>query len=1585
MSRRLTKEELDEQFEQFLKEAHTTYPQTCDGDMPSSSPQSVSDESVDLGSSSKRPSVLDSLGKARQKPVEKSPASRPWWQDDDDSADSLGGAEGKRRPRFTKVRKVQKGALLSDPEGLQDESRPRSSPSPAPTKPTPKPRSKGLDKFSQLERLHQAKQASHDALGQQRCKQEDTDNQTSNDALGQRSPEQGDSHNAFGGSTPEQKDSQDSSRPEQDSLNAPGESSDSDSHCSGDGNITYCSEEDEEQPKASKGGEEEQEEEGAEQVLISRDSLEPEDSVMASGPGVEGFAMGLDTLDEEEEKARFFSNLEKGASSTIDYSRLNRELDSVLSTPAHTLRRAEDAGSEEEKKEKAQELRSSPACNALLKPSPNYSEDFEDEVSAKDAQEEKLERPAMLARVSLHDSLDSIAGVQQPEEKEEAGRQDGAGAGETEASGAVQSYGQSGASEIAALQEAYRKISGSVAESEERGPSASPVQSVRDPHPRTLTPENSPEMPKNTMTTGSDMPTAEELMRPIRPGSGETRGFSLQPISVTELQPEGGTSWGEKPGRAPTENRDETDEGRRSIREEVERLMQYEEDSSRTSSPPPPPPSKGRRQQLPVSSPGSWGPSSPLSWRKSNLPAGKNKKAAARPSSTAPKTSGPSRTGPAAKPSPVPLRKPLTLGPKRVPKPGSVTNSGSGSQSDQGLKVSSDLMASVQSFADYLKQQVERRGLQGSSEVHRRSLRKSEIRDSSPDGRGGVGGLRSSGSDQRERELALLQRSEDAHERWSSERRLVDRMKLQLEQKEAELQAREEELREAHGKEVTALKQENYILQSKLRSMEEASRKRKWCFGEASDPVTAEKLELIEKEVREQETLIQGYHQENERLYQQVKALQAQSKQNEEAMFQENQRLLTELAVSKSLEEWRQTAPFGEWEEEGDCVRVLYSSKLFSSFPLQEEQVEKNANDRGEEQINRSNMQRIVGNEREPGPTHSQVELLAELKTAQKAEVRLMEENRRLRQEKQGDMNFEMRMQLEEHKAEVSALKKRLQWYAENQELLDKDAARLRAATTEIQKLKEQVERLRSEVGKRDGLQQQKMMKEKAGDSKRIQDLERQVKEMEKILRRRHPNSLPALIFAAASAGGGGTSEAPQTAALLEKRIRRLESELEGRDEEAKRSLRAMEQQFHRIKMQYEGRISELEQQLAQASKETERNDASHDWESRVQSLEAELQSEREAGQARERTLQAELASLQEQLSKAGPGEKRQARHSPGRQDRQSEAAQGARIDRLTQELAAKTRSVQELSRTVERLQKERRTLLSAPPHARETRRAPGPGKGAPTGRTGGGPEPEEFPPTLDEKDYQPTAFSGSHITEVLQETERLRVRLEQLELEAEQERVSLQAKVAQTEAELRRTKEHAEEQLKSLRTQHQKEIEGLMARHALEHSTSKLAELANQVSTQEIMIRHLRDQLKDLQGSKEALTLSQVREETLQNQITKLLEELKDAKKAHTPELRHFSALERKIESMELRYTQRERELQQVIAQTRVVVEAEQQKEVERWRRLAQAKGQELEAFRVELDSILDVLRELQRQGVVIPVPEASRTEPLTKFTWST
>uniref|UniRef100_A0A9J7XWM6 Centrosomal protein of 162 kDa n=1 Tax=Cyprinus carpio carpio TaxID=630221 RepID=A0A9J7XWM6_CYPCA len=73
----------------------------------------------------------------------------------------------------------------------------------------------------------------------------------------------------------------------------------------------------------------------------------------------------------------------------------------------------------------------------------------------------------------------------------------------------------------------------------------------------------------------------------------------------------------------------------------------------------------------------------------------------------------------------------------------------------------------------------------------------------------------------------------------------------------------------------------------------------------------------------------------------------------------------------------------------------------------------------------------------------------------------------------------------------------------------------------------------------------------------------------EELLKRRHPNSLPSLILAAASTGTEDNGldvrpptapHSPQTAALLERRVHRLEEETEGCDEAAKRSLRTLEQ-----------------------------------------------------------------------------------------------------------------------------------------------------------------------------------------------------------------------------------------------------------------------------------------------------------------------------------------------------------------------------------------------------------------------------------------
>ncbi|XP_016363983.1 centrosomal protein of 162 kDa isoform X2 [Sinocyclocheilus rhinocerous] len=1254
------------------------------------------------------------------------------------------------------------------------------------------------------------------------------------------------------------------------------------------------------------------------QVIFSRDSLEPEDSVMVSGMVSSAGVLGLDTLDEDE-NIRFLSNLKKESSSSIDYPRVNQEQEP--STPTSPQRREEMDSTNEEEQRNNKDSAASPA----------YSEDFEEEASEKSdevPQEKKPERQGMLAKVSLHDSLNSTDGALPPAVPSLApGKEKWPGIKQTEMPAlepAVQSYGQSGGSEMEALQEAYRQISSSAGECEDKR-----AEGSRTPFSlSTLQPAS---------TVESDLPTAEELMRPIGPGSGFTCGFSLQPIigavpqgsenhSPLRMSSDGspfssaneGCGGGNAAGLTGEDHPASLQYTQKSIAEEIKRLMQ-EQDSFSVE----PPPVKPKKRQVPARNNAFASAHS----RKTPVPSARAKKPESRPLPRAP---APSRTSQAAKPpSPLTQRKTQNQPPKKTQ---NLSQTQTVKGLDTSLELSSELVASVQSFATFLQHQVEA----------------SSLRDNIPPRADRITPEAVTGHQ-------VMQEKMDSGSTFQQERSSLERFRLQLAQKERELHLREEQLREEHKQELAALRQENYVLQSKLHRAEEASNMRKWSFGEASDPVTEEKLKLIEKEMKEQETLIQGYHQENEKLYLQMKALQAQSKQNEEALFMENQRLLTELALTR-------------------------------------------------DRLNMNSIQRTVGGRSIADQSFNIADLTNQVQAAQKKEERLQDEIHRLKQEKQalhvdlemmrkerdlarvqtvctsGDKGFELKMLQEKHREEVTELKKRLQWYAENQELLDKDAARLRAATTETQMLTEQVEKLKMEVSKRANEQQRKA-KERAGEAKRIQDLERQLKQMEELLKRRHPNSLPALILAAASTGteDNGLDVRPptaphssKTAALLERRVHRLEAELEGRDEAAKRSLRTMEQEYHRIKLQYEQQISDLEQRLAEKNQNNQVISSELST-SQTQGLKAEMEEVKKAYQKQGSSLKAEVASLQEQLRQAQSlTQADKPARSPSRHQLHAEAAQATRIERLTQELSSKSRTIQELSRTVERLQRERRTMLSGPGFDRAANE---PKRHLGTAKEPKKPAAETFPPTQDEKDYHPGAFSGSHISEVQLENDSLRIRLEQLEMQKEQEKASLQAAVAHAQSQLLRIQEQNAEQLASVKAEHHKEIERLLACHALEHSSSKVAELTNQVNTQEIIVQHLQGQVKELQGAKDALAVSKIREETLQNQLSKLLEELKQAKEAHSPELRHFTSLEQKIQSMELRYNQREKQLQQVIADTRRVVEQEQQGEVERWKRLAQGRTKELEVFRLELDSILDVLRELQRQGVVIPVPEHTST----------
>nr|XP_014121814.1 centrosomal protein of 162 kDa isoform X7 [Zonotrichia albicollis] len=1289
-------------------------------------------------------------------------------------------------------------------------------------------------------------------------------------------------------------------------------------------------------------------------VSLSRDSLETNDSVLASGPNQSIVGVGLDTLEEQEEKEIFFAKLEREASSTIDYSRLNKELDSNDSVILAPFVRSENAEKEEEP--------------AHEEKSGSYSEDFEEETDTNPAlktegdQEEA--NTGMLAKVVLLDSQDSAVELQKAIEASDAAPDEHDQPEEVSAvemNEAGTSYGQA-TSDMEALYQAYHHIDQSLGDTGEQKLHSSAV-AVSEGLGQSIA-QNNDICAKNMSTVDSDLPTVEELMKTITGHMYNTRHFDVDPECPVKLvgstdndlishspfeDPQNNSSW--EKNLVEKFNREESIFLQTSVNDgNFHRMTEKEIQTSEVQ------PDLLREKT---------GQNSLLSQRSKTKKALRScslKNERSEPVSTKPKN--------IRSPAPVHKKKP-SHGPH-----GLVRGSGYGKPSllsKQSFPVSEKKTPKETSKKTSMKAKSPADRAKSKEALFATRIIRSAANEPTLEGsinrvlsgQSVVSNLGHQAEDYNrqyhhdlsfspfkscDRELYLLKRLQTAEEDLSRARDLIQQLASRLSQKEKEMEAKVVELKTQHEKELSRLGQENYVLQSKLRSMEEITQEKRWTHA-ATIPITEEKLAQIQKEIEDQEVIIQGYQQENERLYKQMKELQIQNKKNEERMFKENQCLKSELIQLR-------------------------------------------------EKLEKINNQSRVMQVSEPARNQSFTELISELRVAQKEEAKLQEEIRRLKQDKQAlevdlvqakkerdlakvqiasassEKSYEFKVMEESYKQEITHLKKRLQWYAENQDLLDKDAARLRDAREEIEKLRLEVEKLRADAGDQ-CVQQKKRLRDRAADAKRIQDLERQIREMEGILKRRYPNSLPALIFAAAAAEKtNDLSAKTNTVEFLERRIKKLETELEGKDEEAKKSLRAMEQQFQKIKIQYEQRLAELEELLAYEFM-NEPPKLNGDKATSAE-LEQELQNLKKTHQITVGNLQTEIENLKSQNSQLKLRSKNDNKDLDSMDSKMKQGSTKDRLLKLNEELVTKNREIQDLTKTVEKLQKERMVMLSDNNLRNKTNTNGNSTEvvkknTSATDRRSSNNTEACLSIFNDDKTHQPHTFSDSHLSEVVQENAHLKEELEKLSLEMSQQRVKSQAALAYSESNMRRMQEDTAEYIASLKASHQREVEKIVCQHAKEHSTSKVAELKNRISAQEILIKHLQEQLGEQERRQEALLVSQIREQLLQKEVTKLLEELREARESQSPEMKHFLCLEKKIKHIESRHAEREHEIQKATQLRQHISEVRQTQEVERWRRLAQQKNQELEKFRMELDSILDVLRELQKQGVVIPAPDST------------
>ncbi|KFM09818.1 hypothetical protein AS27_06439, partial [Aptenodytes forsteri] len=1240
-------------------------------------------------------------------------------------------------------------------------------------------------------------------------------------------------------------------------------------------------------------------------VSLSRDSLETNDSVLASGPNQSFVGVGLDTLEEQEEKDIFFAKLEQEASSTIDYSRLNKELDSNDSVlPAPFVRNEKTEKGEEESMHEEK--------------SGSYSEDFEEETDANPAfktegsqvnqnimsgvdfspQEQEEANTGMLAKVVLLDSQDSTTELQKAVETSDVAL------GEhylpEEVSGiemneAGSSYGQT-TSDMEALHQAYHHIDQSLGDTDQQklhdsatGVSEYLVQGVS---------QNNDIYSKNMSTIESDLPTVEELMKPIKGHSCNIRSFDVEPESPVKLvgstandlvshspfkEHQNNTVW--ETNLLEKFNREESIFLQAAVNDDnFQRVTEKEIQTSEVQLDVP-------REKIVQDSLLSQGSKTKQALRSCSLKNERSESMTTKPMlyknirSPAPLHKKKSSYGPHGVVRSSWYGKPTSLSKQSFPVNEKKTPKETFKKTSVKAKSPAD-RARSKGFSTLLACNAFKNP---ASSVGKSSLGLSTCFSCS------LGFCFILSSDLSfspvkscDRELYLLKRVQVAEEDLNAARDLIQQLTSTVSQKEKEIETKIVELKTQHDKELSRLGQENYVLQSKLRSMEELTQEKRWTHHTATIPVTEEKLAQIQKEIEDQEVIIQGYQQENERLYKQMKELQTANKKNEEQMFKENQCLMSELIALR-------------------------------------------------EKIEMTNIQSRIMQDSEPARNQSFTELISELRAAQKEETKLQEEIRRLKQDKQAlevdlgqakkerdlakvqiastssEKSYEFKVMEESYKQEITHLKRRLQWYAENQDLLDKDAARLKDAREETEKLKLEVEKLRAEAGDQ-CVQQKKRLRDRAADAKRIQDLERQIREMEGILKRRYPNSLPALIYAAAAAEKtDDLSAKTNTVDFLERRIKKLETELEGKDDEAKKSLRAMEQQFQKIKIQYEQRLVELEQLLAYKFM-SESPKLNGDKVSSTE-LEQELQNLKKTHQITVKNLQTEIENLKSQNSQL---KLRSKKDNKDLESTDSQLRQGNTKDRLlklNEELVTKNREIQDLTKTVEKLQKERVVMLSdnnlRTKTTKENTTEILKKNTSATDKRNSSNSKTFLSIFNDDKIYQPHTFSDSNLSEVLQENAQLKEELERLSLEMNQQRVKSQATLAYSENNIRRIQEDTAEYVASLKASHQREVEKILCQHAREHSTSKVAELSSRISTQEILIKHLQEQIGEQQRHQEALLVSQMREELLQKEVTKLLEELREAKESQSPEMKHFLCLEKKIKHIETRHAEREQEIQ--------------------------------------------------------------------------
>lgn len=366
-------------------------------------------------------------------------------------------------------------------------------------------------------------------------------------------------------------------------------------------------------------------------------------------------------------------------------------------------------------------------------------------------------------------------------------------------------------------------------------------------------------------------------------------------------------------------------------------------------------------------------------------------------------------------------------------------------------------------------------------------------------------------------------------------------LKQQLETEAKLYKSQIEDMRTSFEGELFALKKQNIILKARVDEFSLSERR-------AEIPVKNDtKIILLEQELEKQESLIRAYETENKKLMQDTKRMQEelknlQSKQKSTVSKTNDTQQLADRVKDLQEETLKLNLEVSELKEK-NADFLLKNDDLIQQNSLLTDEL-----DMFKEQLKVKNN---FITDRLQVMTTTELELKKQIEDLT---IKLSSKSEQLRITKRELENFQQDvLPLEKELLELRVREGNLQ-------------EKLRISKSHVEREKQLTQRLKDQV---------------ILDNKKVMDLNRQVRELERILKRKNPDSVSALILTANSEQEKIGSEKVK---LLEERITSLENEIKNKEDIAQQNLVDLQKKFSDMKEKYAVQVMELEAKLLEAT-----------------------------------------------------------------------------------------------------------------------------------------------------------------------------------------------------------------------------------------------------------------------------------------------------------------------------------------------------------------------------------------------------------------